>query len=78
VTKARTNYLAFLLRLWCEDDDATWRATLESSRTGERLGFADLAALLAFLRETTGSAGPAGSQPPVAAPDAEPRDPDPT
>lgn len=69
MTKARTNYLAYLLRLWCEDDEATWRATLESAHTGERRGFADLAALLAFLNETTGSA-----------PDhtADPREPDPT
>jgi hypothetical protein len=77
VTKARTKYLAYLLRLWCEDDELAWRATLESARTGERHGFANLAALAAFLSELTEAAGPAGSQPPDPAQDvSHPRDPD--
>ncbi len=56
MTKAKAHYLAFLLRLWCEDDEQPWRATLESSRTGERRGFASLGALVAYLLETTGAA----------------------
>ncbi len=43
-------YRAFLLRCY-EADSATWRFTLEDSRTGERQGFADLEALIAFLRD---------------------------
>jgi hypothetical protein len=37
----------FLLRVWRAG--ATWRASLEETRTGRRQGFADLAGLLAFL-----------------------------
>jgi hypothetical protein len=75
VTKARTHYLAYLLRLWCEDDGADWRATLESSHSGERRGFANLSALLAYLRETTGAEGHApddAAPPPAAAPQEAP------
>jgi hypothetical protein len=44
------------LRLWQEigEDSPVWRASLESPRTGERRGFADLASLVAFLEEQTG------------------------
>ena len=50
-------YLAFMLRLWQVDGEGrpTWRASLESPRTGERHGFASLEALFEFLREQTGS-----------------------
>ena len=47
-------YRAYLLRCWAErGQDGTgavhWRCSLEDPHTGERRGFADLAALLAFL-----------------------------
>ncbi len=45
--------MAYLLRLWqvrCEEGLA-WRASLESARSGERLGFASLDQLFGFLRE---------------------------
>ncbi len=47
-------YHAYLLRCWAErGQDGTgavhWRCSLEDPHTGERRGFADLAALLAFL-----------------------------
>ena len=57
------DYLSFLLRLWREDDGKmpdhgaakqVWRASLESSRTGEWWGFANLCDLFAFLRRQTG------------------------
>jgi hypothetical protein len=50
-------YLSYLLRLWQESDGdaAIWRASLESPQTGERRGFANLASLVAFLEEQTGS-----------------------
>jgi hypothetical protein len=48
-------YLAYMLRLWQVDRQGQpeWRASLESPHTGERLGFADVAQLLAFLQEKT-------------------------
>jgi len=51
-------HFSYLLRVWAVDlnGDIGWRASLESPQTGERLGFADLAALFAFLRRTTASA----------------------
>ena len=53
----RRNYLAFLLRLWQEDDTDTWRATLENPHDGECFGFPDLEKLYAFLDERTGKTG---------------------
>lgn len=52
-TATAQRYRAYLLRLWQVDDDQTvaWRALLEDPRTGERLGFADLPSLFAFLNE---------------------------
>jgi hypothetical protein len=51
-------YISYLLRLWqtTSGDETAWRASLEDSETGERKGFADLDALLAFLRQQTGPA----------------------
>jgi len=48
-------YLSYLLRLWQvqENEHTTWRASLESSHTGEKWGFADLDALCVFLHEQT-------------------------
>ncbi len=51
---SRSNYLAFLLRLWRENGTINWRATLESPHTGQRYGFSDLRDLFAFLEERTG------------------------
>jgi len=50
-------YLAYMLRLWEVGDEGepTWRASLESPRTGERRSFANLKALMAFLEEQTRS-----------------------
>ena len=47
--------VSYLLRLW-QAAAATrfvWQASLENAQTGERRGFADLDALLNFLRQTT-------------------------
>jgi hypothetical protein len=45
-------YLAYLLRLWQAkaEEETTWRASLESSLTGQRQGFASLDELFEFLR----------------------------
>ena len=49
----RRGYRAYLLRLWQveAEEDAPWRASVESPQTGERRGFASLAELCAFLEK---------------------------
>lgn len=62
MAKKQPDYLSYLLRLWRvsgegsrrREGKAVWRASLESSRTGERRGFASLDDLFDFLREQTG------------------------
>jgi hypothetical protein len=51
--KERSDYVSYLLRLWREGDSGqeAWRASLESTRTGERRAFASLNELFDFLRE---------------------------
>ena len=48
-------YLAYLLRLWRESDAGSsgWRASLESSLTGQCRLYASLETLIAFLRQRT-------------------------
>lgn len=48
-------YQSYLLRLWAAEDDGLrcWRAALEDARTGERIGFATLEELFAFLMRRT-------------------------
>lgn len=46
-------YHSFLLRLWRDQSLAGWRASLQSTRTGERHTFADLDSLMAFLLSQT-------------------------
>lgn len=46
--------MAFLLRLWREDESMPWRAMLVNPHTGDQQGFADLRMLFAFLRDQTG------------------------
>ncbi|MBM3127445.1 MAG: hypothetical protein FJ009_02275 [Chloroflexi bacterium] len=55
MTTQETRYLAFMLRLWQvrDNDEMSWRASLEDPHTGERRGFASLEMLVAFLREQT-------------------------
>jgi hypothetical protein len=58
----RPDYMSYLLRLWRVDGDdaeSDWRASLESSYTGERISFASVEELFAFLRQQTGT----GSEP---------------
>ena len=43
-------YQAYLLRLWREGDHEPWRATLEDPHTGQRLGFAHIDRLVAYLK----------------------------
>ena len=55
-------YLSYLLRLWQvsggdlpNGDQHMWRASLEKPQDGDRLGFASLDALFAFLADETQS-----------------------
>jgi hypothetical protein len=45
--------LVFLIRLWPveEGGELAWRASLETVRTGEKHGFANLDDLFAFLKQ---------------------------
>jgi hypothetical protein len=52
----RATYQAYLLRLWLADaeaPEACWRASLEDPRSGERLGFATLEQMFAYLLAMT-------------------------
>ena len=51
---AKREYFTYLLRLWREDRHSTWRALLENPNAEERIGFASLADLIAFLEDKTG------------------------
>ena len=45
-------YRSYLVRLWrVETPGQSWRASLEDPRTGQRIGFASLEQLFAFLME---------------------------
>lgn len=66
-TARRSTYVAYMLRMWqagSREGQPIWRASLEDPHTGERLAFADVAALLAFLSEWTrpNPAAPAESE----------------
>jgi hypothetical protein len=53
-TQEQRDYFSYLLRLWrVGTEKAVWRASLESPHGGERIGFASLDALFAFLRQQT-------------------------
>lgn len=52
-----SDYISYLLRVWqtSSEGSVAWRASLESPHSGERIGFADLNKLFAFLRQQTGA-----------------------
>lgn len=50
----KRQYVAYLLRLWRENPNTPWRATLENPTTAERISFAELSNLISFLEEQTG------------------------
>jgi hypothetical protein len=52
------DYHAGLLRLWREG--GAWRASLLDAESGERIGFADLERLFAYLRRLTDDTPDAG------------------
>ena len=63
MTERQRPYLAYLLRLWQIQDNGQidWRASLENAHTGEKLAFAHLDELVAFLRARIGLAPPVES-----------------
>ena len=52
------DYHAGLLRLWRDGPGGPWRASLQDAESGERIGFADLAHLFAYLRRLTDDMSP--------------------
>ena len=50
------DYQSYLLRLWrvSDDEEPAWRASLQSSRSGEQVGFDSLEELFEYLRGKTG------------------------
>lgn len=53
---SKREYMAYLLRLWRENRESPWRARLENPNTEERVVFANLTDLVAFLENKTGEA----------------------
>ncbi len=53
MTKPEEQYLSYLLRLWQSqrNGEFVWRASLESSQTGQQWVFANLDDCFAFLQE---------------------------
>ena len=55
----RSGYHSYLLRLWREnEEDWSWRLSLQDTHTGERTGFACLEDLLRFLSDKTQGISP--------------------
>ncbi|MEJ2736834.1 MAG: hypothetical protein P8189_25265 [Anaerolineae bacterium] len=55
MSKEQPDYISYLLRVWRSNGDATtWRASLQNPHTGERIGFASINELCAFLRQQIG------------------------
>jgi hypothetical protein len=54
----QADYFSYVLRLWQarEDGETSWRASLQVVPEGERLGFASLEELFAYLRQQTRNA----------------------
>lgn len=43
-------YKAFMIRLWQDDENAPWRASVQMVRTGETIHFASVLELIGFVR----------------------------
>jgi hypothetical protein len=65
-TEGKKHYLSFMLRLWRAGNDGkpVWRASLKNPLTKERLGFAGLRELFAYLEaQIEGTALPSEESP---------------
>jgi hypothetical protein len=51
-SRSAEEYRAFLLRLWCDEEQQApaWRCSLEDTATRQRRGFEDIEALASYLR----------------------------
>lgn len=47
------NYHAYLLRLWRDDDDAPWRASLQEAQAGHIHHFPTINHLIQFVNQQT-------------------------
>lgn len=59
------NYTAYLVRCWQDGKHAPWRASAQYVRTGEKLFFANLDELFAFLAAETEMLSTLGASPTV-------------
>jgi hypothetical protein len=57
MTTPPSDYRAYMLRLW-RAADGQWRASLEAALTGERLAFATLEQLAAYLAQALDGGSP--------------------
>jgi hypothetical protein len=55
MTEEQINYRSFMIRMWQvkDDDQPTWRASIEVVDSGEQYGFTSLDEMFAFLEEQT-------------------------
>ena len=53
MNRSKTNYQAYLLRLWRDGPRNCWRASVQSTKASEVQLFADVQSLLDFLRSQT-------------------------
>ena len=60
IARGEQDYLAYLLRLWRigKGEDARWRASLQDPHTGQRMEFASLDDVVAFLKQRMGDGEP--------------------
>jgi hypothetical protein len=52
----KTDYFSFLLRLWAQnhqDEDRTWRASIQSPDSGKVISFSSIAELTEYLEDIT-------------------------
>jgi len=70
MTEAPPASQSYLLRLWpaSEAGNHVWRASLANVQTGERIGFANLASLVAFLEAQTSADVRPDERPPPTVP----------
>ena len=64
MSRKQPDYLSYLLRLWQTEgkEEITWRASLERADTRERVGFACLEELCAFLQKQSGTTKAGGTR----------------
>ena len=53
MAKQQLMYRAYLVRLWCDDQESGWRGSLEDPGTGDCQYFASVAQLLETIAEQT-------------------------